>query len=89
MGAALPLPKYRCHKEVWALKIQAVTKPPGADDGSCQLEFVDRRYTPRVVDRRYVVRHNPMPGGYFVLYEDGYQSWSPADVFEDGYTLIE
>lgn len=36
---------------------------------------------------------NPYPGedkpyhlpGYFVEYPDGYQSWSPADVFEDSY----
>lgn len=26
--------------------------------------------------------------GYKVVYEDGYQSWSPADVFERSYRLI-
>ena len=26
-------------------------------------------------------------GGYFVQYADGYQSWSPAKAFEDGYVL--
>ena len=27
--------------------------------------------------------------GYKVLYQDGYTSWSPEKVFEDGYVLIE
>lgn len=27
-------------------------------------------------------------GGYYVLYADGYESWSPAKAFEDGYTRI-
>ena len=27
--------------------------------------------------------------GYKVVYEDGYESWSPKDVFEKGYILIE
>lgn len=26
--------------------------------------------------------------GYRVIYEDGYESWSPKKAFEDGYTLI-
>lgn len=28
-------------------------------------------------------------GGYYVVYEDGYESWSPAEAFEKGYTLIQ
>ena len=27
-------------------------------------------------------------GGYYVVYDDGYTSWSPAEVFEDGYEEI-
>ena len=27
-------------------------------------------------------------GGYYVRYPDGYESWSPAHSFEEGYTLI-
>jgi hypothetical protein len=33
-------------------------------------------------------RSNPQIGGYYVLYEDGYESFSPADAFESGYSLI-
>lgn len=28
---------------------------------------------------------NPEDEGYFVKYSDGYESWSPKDVFEDAY----
>ena len=27
--------------------------------------------------------------GYFVKYEDGYESWSPKSTFEKGYELVE
>ena len=34
-------------------------------------------------------RHQPQVGGYYVVYApDGYASFSPADVFEEGYTLV-
>ena len=26
--------------------------------------------------------------GYYVLYNDGYESWSPKKAFEEGYNLI-
>jgi hypothetical protein len=35
-----------------------------------------------------MTKHNPQVGGYYVMYKDGYQSWSPASEFEDGYTRI-
>ena len=31
----------------------------------------------------------PDEKGYYVLYKDGYESWSPKDVFEDGYVNNE
>ena len=30
---------------------------------------------------------NPLKQGYLVKYHDGYESWSPGDVFEDSYNL--
>jgi hypothetical protein len=38
------------------------------------------------VSRRYFLKHNPKVGGYYVVYKDGYKSYSPADAFEEGYT---
>jgi hypothetical protein len=43
-------------------------------------------YAPFPVSRAYVLKHNPQAGGYYVVYSDGYKSWSPAQAFEEGYT---
>lgn len=43
---------------------------------------------PIAVSHEYVERCRPQIGGYFVVYEDSYESYSPAKAFEDGYTRI-
>lgn len=40
------------------------------------------------VEPDYIKKHKPVAGGYYVVYKDGYKSFSPADAFEDGYTRI-
>ncbi len=94
-ATAAELPKYRCHKEVWALKIDAIhldsdvaQQEERETDGGAFIYPEDKRYTPFKVDRAYVKKHNPQSGGYYVVYKDGHKSFSPADAFEDGYTLI-
>lgn len=90
-GAQIQLPQYQSHKKVWALKI-ANLEPTGAPDqetdGSLWMEPVEQRYGRIRLDAAYVQKHKPKVGGYYVVYEDGYKSWSPADAFESGYTLI-
>lgn len=89
--AQMELPRYKCHKEVWALKISATkdpTEPGNESDGSRILIFVEQPYAPLRVDREYVRKHNPHPGGYYVVYADGYRSFSPGEAFESGYTRI-
>lgn len=90
---SVQLPRYRCHKEVWALKIDKLRPyshedPDAETDGSFWLTFHDERYSPIHVDARYMRKHNPQSGGYYVQYQDGYKSFSPAEAFEAGYTLI-
>jgi len=46
-------------------------------------------YAPFKVDSDYMLKHKPEVGGYYVVYKDGYKSYSPAKVFEEGYTLIK
>jgi hypothetical protein len=90
-GASVEMPKYRSHKTVWALKIAAVddpTKPGDETDGSRVLTFTEPHYAPKRVPHAFVRKHDPKAGGYYVVYEDGYASWSPADAFETGYTRI-
>lgn len=41
-----------------------------------------------LVDVSYLNKHKPEPGGYYVRYEDGYESYSPPEAFEAGYTRI-
>lgn len=82
----MELPRYISCKQVWALKIaditqapQLQTNPPG---GSWLLHFEDFRYAPREVTHDWLVKRGAKVGGYFILYEDGYTSWSPAEAFE-------
>lgn len=84
------LPRYRCHKEVWALKIKEVLSGRADGEGpGCTLVFEDATYAPHSVDEAFAHKHNPQAGGYFVCYRDGYQSFSPAEAFEQGYTRVE
>lgn len=89
------MPKYKCHKEVWGLKIARIEKDSDMakttnreTDGSATITPVEEGYAPFKVDHAYMRKHNPTVGGYYVVYEDGYKSFSPADAFEDGYTRI-
>ncbi len=80
------MPRYKCHKEVWALKIKGIAffDPP---DNGARLWPVEEGYEVKV-NQDYVERHSPQVGGYYVVYADGYESYSPAKAFEEGYTLI-
>ena len=117
MNACMEMPRYRCHKEVRALKIAAVirvlepafSKPVcrgcvalNSACGHCErclwrAEHNDPGYViiPEdqncarfCVDKQYIAKHNPQPGGYYVVYDDGYKSFSPAQAFEEGYSKL-
>ncbi len=88
------MPKYKCHKEVHALKIKLIEfdrdlaqKDNRETDGSA-LMVVEEGYGSIKVDYTYVRKHKPEVGGYYVVYKGGYTSYSPAEAFEEGYTLI-
>lgn len=82
-GAQMEMPRYKSHKQVWALKIKAVELH--AASGHI-IHPEDQRYAPFKVADEYIQKHNPQPGGYYVVYDDGYKSFSPAKAFEEGYT---
>lgn len=75
------LPLYRSHKLVRAAKITGIHF-----GDSCLLELDGAGNVK--VDAAWSHKHQPDPGGYFVVYADGYQSFSPADAFESGYTRV-
>lgn len=80
------LPKYKCHKEVWALKIASIFWP--GLDGSAELTFSEPGHEPKSVDADWVHKHKPKVGGFWVLYRDGYSSFSPSEAFDEGYSRI-
>jgi hypothetical protein len=86
------MPKYKCHKEVWALKIKSIAKDGDGEnresDGSAMIIPEEAGYAPFRVEQEYLHKHKPEAGGYYVVYKDGYQSFSPANVFEEGYSEI-
>lgn len=91
----IQMPKYKCIKEVWALKIKSIEydsdiakREDRETDASAIITPEDSRYAPFKVDREYIRKHNPIAGGYYVLYEGGYKSFSPPEAFEKGYILI-
>lgn len=79
------LPLYQCHKQVGALKVRGIVKV----EVGFELHFEDDRFAPHPVPNQWVAHCEPHIGGYFVRYEDGYESFSPARVFEMGYTAIK
>lgn len=85
-SAQIALPQYQAHKKVWALKIKSVED--NRSDGINYLSWENSNYARRRVSDEYMVKHKPVAGGYWVRYSDGYESFSPAEAFESGYTLI-
>jgi len=85
------LPLYRCHKLVRAIQIHTIAHRV-SEDGETHY-YIYPRDVPSVgpfpVSAEYMDKHKPQCGGYYVVYEDGYESFSPADAFENGYTRIE
>jgi hypothetical protein len=83
----MTLPLYQCHKRVRAAKVKDCASSTVSPGAHC-LRFDDAAIQPVIVEDWWVKKHQPQPGGYFVVYEDGYTSYSPAAAFEGGYTLL-
>jgi hypothetical protein len=94
-GASMEMPRYQSHKQVWALKIKAIdfdidaaNKENRETDGSAIITPEEEGYAPFKVKHEFVRKHDPKVGGYYVVYKDGYTSFSPAEAFEEGYTRV-
>jgi hypothetical protein len=87
MNASIEMPRYKSHKQVWALQIGEGLEVHS--DGSVTLPIVDAGYEPVTVEKAVVQRYMPMPGDFYVVYADGYKSISPRKAFLDGYKLEE
>lgn len=82
--AQAEMPKYECHKKVWALEIAKVTHGDGY-----VIHPADKGYGPVPVDGEIFARYMPEPGDFYVVYSDGYKSISPRKAFLEGYTRVK
>jgi len=80
MAESAQMPRYVCHKIVHALKIIFI------DGGSLIPE--NPNYGPIGTTLEWRQEKKAIAPGYYVVYEDGYTSWSPVEAFEKGYTPI-
>lgn len=95
--SAAQLPLYQCHKQVRAMKIGEVSDLPNPDTSGrsaaasygATLVPDDLTITAVSVSGEWVCKHRPQAGGYYVLYADGYASYSPAEAFEGGYRPVD
>lgn len=77
----MELPRFKCHKVVQAFKIIQIDTDPAQPatvlrgDGGISLKVPDD----------YLAKQQARVGGYWVKYDDGYESYSPAEAFEAGY----
>ena len=78
---------YQGIKLVHAFRIREI-QPAPSDDGDAAKLVGDDGYQRREVDGRWMRKHNPQVGGYWVRYPDGYESYSPASAFGAAYTLV-
>lgn len=74
------LPRWTSHKIVRAAKIVAI-------DFNERLDLAPHGVVE--VGEAWIVNRRAHAGGYFVVYDDGYTSFSPAEPFETGYTLVD
>ena len=90
-GVSREMPRYKSHKIVHALKIKAAFNR--AENDGISISFAEDGFAPIELDRDITNRFHfhdaegKQDLGYYVVYKDGYVSWSPTKEFEDGYTL--
>lgn len=86
--ASAEMPRYQSHKKVWALKIDKIHTDE--DGQGIALAFENKGFASRAFTATQLKsKPTPQPGWYMVQYEDGYISFSPAEQFEKGNTLVD
>lgn len=85
------LPRWKCHKIVHAAKIAHAYKDGDQLHWALAVNAGEPYWSIPVSDalrRRVLPEGTDCSGGYYVRYEDGYESWSPAKAFEEGYMRL-
>lgn len=76
------MPSYKSHKTVRALEISAIGD---LLHGYRSLAFCEAGFAGKTVPENMFSRYTPVPGDFYVVYDDGYQSFSPRKAFVEGY----
>lgn len=79
--------KYTGTKTVEAFEIERIESVDFSSKFA--LYSADGYKAPVCVGPEYFAKHRPYVGGYYVRYEDGYESFSPAEAFEKAYRATE
>lgn len=93
MTTQAELPRWKCHKVVHAAKILAAGRLESVDGFRLMLEGgytadVSHTYVARAPTNIAGGGVAALLGGYYVVYEDGYVSWSPGAAFESGHSRL-
>ncbi len=97
MIEASKLKRWQSHKIVHAGKIVSITEVIGdaVGDGKIgptetntelAIETADGAVESVIPEPKMFARYTPVVGDYYVVYDDGYASISPAKAFEEGYS---
>lgn len=78
------MPRYRSHKSVRALELKD-TPIRDMTTGEWVLQFEEGFASSAAPDEMFS-RYKPVAGDFYVVYADGYQSFSPRKAFLEGYT---
>lgn len=80
--------RYKCHKEVDAIKIAAIEihEDKSATIAPAHGENCSPFRTRAGWAERWKGSETDL--GYYVVYADGFPSWSPTKAFEEGYSRI-
>lgn len=79
------MPSFVINAPAGALKVSDVGHSP---DGSCVLSFEDERFDPIALKPGYFSQHDPVAGGYYVVYPDGYKSFCPGSAFKQFFRAL-
>jgi hypothetical protein len=83
------LPLYQCYKRVSAAQIARIQIKKTEKTPIVTLHFVDPELGNINIRNELYTKHGPQEGWYYVVYPDGYESFSPPEAFEKGYMRIE
>lgn len=77
------LQQYQSFKRVLAGQITEVV------EAGCYVKEADGKTAVlRIFPPKMTERYRPVPGDYWVVYDDGYQAISPKSAFEGGYVAL-